>query len=72
MPRKFRIVTEGGNVDIDIEGDFDLPTTVKTIRGDGYAMGPTFYVPIERIVAMFIWDPAAPAPFTPRSKETLQ
>ncbi len=53
---KVRFVTIAGNIDLDIQPDFDLAQQINLIRSAGYMMGPNVYLPLTSILAVFVYD----------------
>ncbi len=57
MTHKVRIVTDNnGFFDLDKPDDFVLGVFVTSIRSAGYFLGDTVYIPVDKIVTIFVHD----------------
>lgn len=59
---RVRFVTLAGNIEMNITAEtFDLAREMTSIRSCGYAMGPTYYLPVSSILAVVTYDSVAVA-----------
>ena len=55
---KVRFVTVAGNIDMDMDPErgFEMSREMTGIRGAGYMMSESCYIPIGSILAVFTYD----------------
>ncbi len=49
-------LTNGATINFEMPADFDFPTWIRTVRADGYIIGPKLYIALAAVAGVFVED----------------